>query len=105
MAAELRGSNSRNNGASSPSVHLLRCSPVRRVSSRIGQTPKPTRQLKGTMNSRQRILSLIVAVATATATGAGLFADDTNTALTGTIDQKIDALDQEIRRSEEHTSE
>ena len=49
------------------------------------------------MNSRQRILSLIVAVATATATGAGLFADDTNTALTGTIDQKIDALDQEIR--------
>ena len=49
------------------------------------------------MRNRQRILSLIVAVATATATGISLFADDTNTALTGTIDQKIDALDQEIR--------
>ena len=49
------------------------------------------------MSRRQRILSLIVAVATATATSGKLFADDTNAALVGTVDQKIDQLDQEIR--------
>jgi phosphate-selective porin OprO/OprP len=49
------------------------------------------------MNRRQQILSLIVAVATATATGTSLFADDTNTAPATTVDQRIDALDREIR--------
>lgn len=49
------------------------------------------------MSRRQHILSLIVAVATATATSGKLFADDTNAALVGTVDQKIDQLDQEIR--------
>jgi len=47
------------------------------------------------MNSRQQVLSLIVAIATAT--GATLFADDTNTAPASTIDQRIDALEQEIQ--------
>lgn len=49
------------------------------------------------MNSGQRIFSLIVAVAIATATSVNLFADDTNAAPAGTIDQRIDQLDQEIR--------
>jgi phosphate-selective porin OprO and OprP len=49
------------------------------------------------MNSRQRILNLIVAVATATATSTSLFADDTNTAPASAIDQRIDALDREIQ--------
>src|SRR5437764_10660732 len=49
------------------------------------------------MTKRQRRLSLIVAAVIATATGAALFADDTNTAPASTIDQRIDALDQEIR--------
>ena len=49
------------------------------------------------MNRRQRILSLIVAAIAATATSGTLFADDTNPAPGGTIDQKIEQLDQEIR--------
>jgi phosphate-selective porin OprO/OprP len=49
------------------------------------------------MRNRQRILSLIVAVTTATATGTSLLADDTNTVPASTIEQKIDALDQEIQ--------
>jgi len=49
------------------------------------------------MSRRQRILSVIVAVTIATATSANLFADDASPALAGTIDQKIDQLDQEIR--------
>ncbi len=49
------------------------------------------------MRNRQRILSLIMAVTAASATGTRLLADDTNSAPTGTVDQRIDALDQEIR--------
>src|ERR1035437_1205850 len=49
------------------------------------------------MNSRQQILSLIVAVATAAVTGTSLFADETNTVPASTIDQRIDAMEQEIR--------
>ena len=49
------------------------------------------------MRNRQRILSLIVAVTAASVTGTCLFADDTNTAPAGTIEQKIDALDREIQ--------
>src|ERR1700722_8221666 len=49
------------------------------------------------MSNRQRILSLIVAVTATMATGARLFADDTNTAPASTVDQRIDALDQEIQ--------
>src|SRR5580704_8452078 len=49
------------------------------------------------MRNRQRILSLIVAVTTVTATGTSLFADDTNAVPAGTVDQRIDTLEQEIQ--------
>src|SRR5882724_3987572 len=49
------------------------------------------------MSNRRRIFSLIVAATTAVTTGASLFADDTNAPPASTIDQRIDALDQEIR--------
>ena len=49
------------------------------------------------MNSRQLLVSLIVAVATVSATGAIVLADEANPASGGGIDQRIDALDQEIR--------
>jgi phosphate-selective porin OprO/OprP len=49
------------------------------------------------MSNRRRIFSLIVAATTAVATGATLFADDTNASPASTIDQRIDALDREIR--------
>ncbi len=49
------------------------------------------------MSNRQRILSLIVAVTAAVATGTRLYADDTNTVPASTIDQRIDAMEQEIQ--------
>src|SRR5580700_8955786 len=49
------------------------------------------------MNSRQQKVSLIVVVAIAAMTGASLFADDTNIVPASTIDQRIDAMEQEIR--------
>jgi len=49
------------------------------------------------MSKRQRILNVTVAVAVALAIRTNLFADDTNAVSTGTIDQRIDQLDQEIR--------
>jgi len=49
------------------------------------------------MSTRQRILSITVVVAIATATSANLFAQDTNAVSAGTVDQRIDQLDQEIR--------
>src|ERR1043166_1482285 len=54
-------------------------------------------QEEGTMRNRQRMLSLTLAVVATTATGTGLLADNTNAAPAGSIDQKIEQLDQEIR--------
>ena len=52
---------------------------------------------KGAMNSHRRILSFILAGAAAVASGANLFADDTNAAPAGSIDQRLEQLEQEIR--------
>src|SRR5271154_3319259 len=49
------------------------------------------------MSNRQRVLSLIVAVTTTAGTGRSLLADETNAAPASTIEQRIDALDQEIQ--------
>ena len=49
------------------------------------------------MKTRQRILVLMAVAATVVASAGSLFADDTNAAPAGTVDDRINRLEQEIQ--------